>query len=101
MIRLCGAALGLLAFAVTLILGLLAGNPVEAVLLKGIWALFIFCGLGLSVGWVACRIIDEYAADLHRSMRPDEASGDERGESVPVEGDLQGETSPVAESQMT
>ena len=65
MVRLCGAVLGLLAFGVTLLLGLAAGNPSEVTLVRAVWAMLIFCTLGLSAGWVAHRVLDEHA--LRRS----------------------------------
>ncbi|GMV97379.1 MAG: hypothetical protein HRF43_04685 [Phycisphaerae bacterium] len=72
MIRLCGAALGLFAFAVTVFLGLAAGNPVPSTLSRALGALFIFCGLGLLTGWVANRVLDEHALRRKREMFPDE-----------------------------
>jgi len=72
MVRLCGAALGLLAFTVTILVGLSAGNPVESVLQRAVWALFAFCVLGLILGWVAYRVIDEYALRMHKEMFPSE-----------------------------
>lgn len=68
MVRLCGAALGFLAFTVTILLGLLANNTVEETLLRAIWALVIFCLIGLSAGWVAYRVLDEHALHRHREM---------------------------------
>ena len=61
MVRLCGASLGLFAFAITLIQGLLVGNPTETTLVRAVKAMFGFCVLGLCVGWVAQRILDEHA----------------------------------------
>jgi len=72
MIRLCGASLGLFAFSVTVFLGLGAGNPVEVIVLRAVWALTIFCGIGLTVGWIAHRIIDEHAVRRARELFPSE-----------------------------
>lgn len=72
MIRLCGATLGLLAFAVTIFLGLAAGNSPEAVITRAVWALFVFCFIGLVTGWVAHRVLDEHAMRRHREMFPEE-----------------------------
>jgi len=66
MVRLCGAALGLLAFSVTILLGLAAGNPAEATLLRAVWAMLVFCVIGLSTGWVGQRVVDEHALLRHR-----------------------------------
>lgn len=71
MVRLCGAALGLLAFGVTVLLGLAAGNPAEVTLLRAVWAMLVFCVLGLSVGWVACRVLDEHALRRNRELFED------------------------------
>jgi len=62
MVRLCGACLGLLGFAITILRGLWAGNPVEVILARSVWAMIVFCGLGLAIGWVAWRILQEHAA---------------------------------------
>ncbi len=64
MVRLCGASLALFAFALTVILGLATGNSAEAILQRGLLALFIFCALGMLVGWIGTRVLDEHA--LHR-----------------------------------
>jgi NhaP-type Na+/H+ or K+/H+ antiporter len=72
MVRLCGAALGLLAFGVTIFLGLAAGNPTESILLKAVWALMLFCGIGLFVGWVSHRVMDEHALRLDSEARNEE-----------------------------
>ncbi len=74
MVRLCGAALGLFAFSSTVLLGLIAGNPVNVILLRALQAMLVFCLLGLCVGWVAYRVLDEHAVRRHREMFPDEVS---------------------------
>jgi hypothetical protein len=71
MVRLTGAALGFLAFAITILLGLLAGNTPETTLIRALQAMFIFFALGLSVGWVACRVIDEHSLKQHRELFPE------------------------------
>lgn len=68
MVRLCGAALGLFAFAVTILLGLTAGNPADVTLLRAVWAMVVFCLIGLCVGWVAWRVLDEHALGKRREM---------------------------------
>ena len=68
MVRLCGAALGLFAFGVTILLGLTAGNPAEVTLLRAVWAMVVFCVIGLGVGWVAWRVLDEHALGRQREM---------------------------------
>jgi hypothetical protein len=71
MVRLTGAALGFLAFAIAIILGLSAGNTLETTLTRAIQAMFIFFALGLIVGWVAYRVIDEHSLKEHRELFPD------------------------------
>lgn len=58
--RYTGAGLGLLAFTVTIVSGLLVGNPVEVTLARSILALLVFCLLGLILGSVARRVVAEY-----------------------------------------
>lgn len=72
MVRLCGAALGFFAFAATVFLGLITGNPTEDVLIRALQALFLFFFLGLFVGWIAYRVVDEYAIRRNREMFPDD-----------------------------
>ncbi|MBI4578658.1 MAG: hypothetical protein HY718_03095 [Planctomycetes bacterium] len=78
MVRLAGAALGFLAFAITILVGLGTGNPIETTLRRAIQAMCVFFALGLAVGWVACRVIDEHTLKEHRELFPD---GDSPGES--------------------
>lgn len=94
MVRLCGAALGFLAFATTVFLGLIAGNPIEAILIRAIQALFLFFFLGLFVGWIAYRVVDEYAIGRHREMFPDgeDLDGPTKPEPTPNEGSTPAES---------
>lgn len=68
MVRLCGAALGFLAFGVTVFLGLGSGLTPETILVRAIWAMILFCILGLLTGWVAYRILDEHAIKMNREL---------------------------------
>lgn len=65
--RLTGAALGLLAFAVTVISGMIVENPVTVTLSRSILAMFIFCLLGMVLGAAAQAVVAE-----HESQRVDE-----------------------------
>ncbi len=60
MVRVCGACLALLAFAVTLLRGLSVGNSLESTLIRAWWSLVIFLAIGLGTGWVAQTAIDEH-----------------------------------------
>lgn len=68
MVRLCGASLGLFAFAIAIFQGLLAGNPTPVILSRALWALPAFCIIGLIVGWVSYRVLDEHTIRLNREM---------------------------------
>ncbi len=84
MVRLCGAALGFLAFGVTVLLGLFAGNPVETILLRAVWALVLFCAGGLLVGWIAWRVLDDHAQRRYRELFE---GADEPGDSTEASAD--------------
>ncbi len=87
MVRFCGAAFGFLAFSITITLGLLCGNPVEVTLQRAIRALLVFCALGLLLGWIGYRIVDEHAlrrkAELFRD-EPGTPAGPPGGEPAPT-----------------
>ena len=68
MVRLCGACLALFAFSITVLLGLFAGNPLEEILPRAIWALVLFCVIGWCVGWVGTRVLDEHSLRRNREM---------------------------------
>jgi len=74
--RIAGAALGLLAFTIVLIGGLVAGNPTTVTLSRGVAALFLFFLIGLVLGTAAQWVIAEY-----ENQRKDELCGrsDEEG----------------------
>ena len=91
MARLCGAALGLLAFSVALIAGLAAGNPSEVVLLRAIWALLICCAVGLVTGWIAGRVLDEHASRRYREMVPEGESAEASEDPASTGPEVQGE----------
>ena len=67
MIRLSGACLGLLAFSVAIFAGLSAGNPPIVILSRAVWAMVVFVCVGSFAGWVAVRILHEYAR--HRQQQ--------------------------------
>lgn len=67
--------MGFFAFAVTILLGLSAGNPAEVTLTRAVQALFVFCLIGLCVGWVANRVLDEHAVRRNRELFPDDSGG--------------------------
>jgi hypothetical protein len=68
MVRVSGACLGLFAFAVTILTGLAAGNPATTTLSRALWAMGAFFLLGLVLGYVALRVIDEHAVHRHKEL---------------------------------
>lgn len=68
MIRTCGGALGLLGFSIAVMQGLWVGNPTDVILVRAIWSLILMCMLGLVVGWMALRILDEHSVAKHQEM---------------------------------
>jgi len=66
--RFAGAGLALLAFSITIIAGLAVQNPVEVVLSRGLIALFLFCMIGLVLGWVAQWVIREHVQENERDL---------------------------------
>lgn len=61
--RYVGATLGLLAFAIATVSGLLVQNPVSVTLSRGILALFAFCIVGMALGHAAQIVIAEHESD--------------------------------------
>lgn len=59
--RYAGSILGLFAFTVTVFAGLIVGNPVLITLQRSVFALLVFCVLGLVLGWAAQLVVREYA----------------------------------------
>ena len=72
--RYSGAGLGLLAFAVTVVGGLVAGNPVTVTLSRSILALFLFCGVGLALGAVAQMVVAEHERKRETMIRDEHAA---------------------------
>ena len=60
MVRSLGAQIGLLVFAVALIAGIYAGNPVTVVLTRALIALVLGALLGQAAGWTAKLALREY-----------------------------------------
>ncbi len=87
MVRLCGAALGLFAFSIALLQGLLVNNPTDTTLIRAVQAMFVFCVIGLCVGYVGQRVLDEHAIRRHGEMfkevdEEEEASRDSQAASA-------------------
>lgn len=78
MLRRTMGVMGLLAFAITVLGGLSGGNTVEFILPRALWAMAIFCLLGLIVGWAAEMIVQEHQAKQYAEVfGPKEGDTDE------------------------
>lgn len=55
-----GAQIGLLAFAVAVVAGLLAGNSATVILLRAIVALLVGAGVGQAAAWTAKTVLRDY-----------------------------------------
>ena len=58
--RYAGASLGLLAFTIVVTAGLIARNPVTVTPSRSIFALFLFCLIGLVLGRIAQLVVAEH-----------------------------------------
>lgn len=59
MARLCGACCGLLVFSATILAGLLAGNPIENIILRSVAGLAGGFVLGGVAAWIALVVVNE------------------------------------------
>jgi hypothetical protein len=67
--RFAGGTLGLLAFGVAATIGLAVGNPPMVVVTRALWALVVFCAVGLAVGAAAQAVVNEYLAKQEEALR--------------------------------
>ncbi len=67
--RYIAASLGLFAFAVAVLAGLAASNPVATTLSRSITALFLFCFIGYILGLVAQRVVTEHMRTRESEIR--------------------------------
>ena len=67
--RFSAASLGLLAFCVSLLAGLYVQNPVTVTLSRSIFALFVFCIIGLVLGGAAQMVITEHERNRESAIR--------------------------------
>ena len=92
--RLAGVGLGLLAFSVTVVAGLAVGNPVDVILSRSIFALFLFCLVGILLGAAAEAVVAERekdrAAQIRKRYRQDAASPAAEG----ADGEAPGQEAP-------
>jgi len=67
--RYAGASLGLLAFSIVVTAGLIARNPVTVTLSRSIFALFLFCFIGLVLGRIAQVVVAEHEQKRESEIR--------------------------------
>src|SRR3990172_10396916 len=67
--RYAGAGLGLLAFTIVVTAGLIARNPVTVTLSRSIFALFLFCLIGLVLGRIAQLVVAEHEHKRETEIR--------------------------------
>ncbi len=91
----CGI-LGLLALSVSIVVGLWAHNPVSLILSRAIWALCVFCVIGLVVGGVAQYVVNDYAKRRQKEVlaEPDETPPPEQ-EEEPIINPIETQSKPM------
>ncbi|MCG3129775.1 MAG: hypothetical protein FLDDKLPJ_00510 [Phycisphaerae bacterium] len=83
--RFLGAGLGLLAFAVAGIAGIVVGNPIEATLSRSLLALVVFFAIGRLLGGAVELMVEEHVRGRRSAA---EGSGDSgRVEAAPASKD--------------
>ncbi len=87
--RFSGAVLGLLAFGVATVAGLIAGNSPVTVLSRALWALVLFCVIGLVVGTAAQTVVNEYITRKSEEVLPPEKGKSKEGAQGPSTGDTE------------
>lgn len=97
--RLAGASLGLFAFTVAVIAGICVQNPVTVTLSRGIFALFLFCGIGLVLGAAAQKVVDEHEHKRESEIL-DKYRGDAKNPPKPESAKEESEASEVYEAQL-
>lgn len=91
-----GGILGMLAFSVSIVVGLWAGNPVAVILSRAVWALCVFCVIGLLVGGVAQYVINDYGRRRYQQITAspeNEASAEPKEE--PINSSTEAEGKPM------
>lgn len=91
-----GGILGMLAFSVSIVVGLSAGNPVGVILSRAVWALCVFCVIGLLVGGVAQYVINDYGKRRYQEITTspeDEVPAEPKEE--PINSSTEAESKPM------
>ncbi len=61
MAQLCGASCGLLLFSAMVVCGMMAGNPVETIVVRAIGGLLGGLMLGTVAGWIGTVVVQDVA----------------------------------------
>ncbi len=80
MIKRTMAVLGIMGFCITVLGGLIGGNGLEFIIPRALWAMCLFCFLGLIVGWSAEQVVREHRSKQHLEVfgpEDDEAPSDD------------------------
>jgi len=95
--RAVGAALGLLAFSTTIVSGLWVRNPVTVTLSRALWAMLVFCLIGLVLGWAGELVVREHIREREKAVfgseetePDDEESNEEQFKSTEAEAEPMG-----------
>ncbi len=70
--RAVGATLGFFAFTISIFAGIWVGQPVSLTLSRAIWAMFVFCIIGLVTGYCAHVVVREHIRKRESELFPDE-----------------------------
>lgn len=74
MTQLSGVTCGLVVFSAMIICGLVAGNPVEVIILRAVGGLFGGLMLGMLAGWLGTLVVQENVDAAADSPTADEIS---------------------------
>ena len=86
----------MLAFSASIVVGLWAGNPVSVILSRAVWALCVFCVIGLLVGGVAQYVINDYGKRRFREVTaPPEDQAPAEPKEEPINSSTEAETKPM------
>lgn len=77
--RSVAAALGLLAFSVTIFAGLWVHNPVIVTLSRAVTAMVIFVFIGLVTGWAAQTVVREHVREREAALFTSEETKSDEG----------------------
>jgi len=73
MIRRIAATMALIAFALCLVMGIVADNDLATTLARGLKAMFVTFFVGLAVGAMAQRMLDENLSDAEKKKEFEES----------------------------